>query len=167
MTSNMKTKEVLRVTIFIPITFVMFGIPLYISQKLLTENFYDNGEAYFKGEGHLLQENFRLGFCISVIDQIFWTAILSFILFVCLDRVVRKLAFRIIFALLLLILTIVLLRYWKEALNYEGNYHNFCRSIDILSKWTSKILGLTISYLVANFGFRKKKSTDPSLFEVF
>jgi hypothetical protein len=156
----MKTKVVLRGTIFIMVTFVLYGIPLYVSQKLLAENFHENGEAYFKGAGHLLQENFKLGFCISVIDQVFWTAILSFLLFVCLDKVVRKFAFRLIFAIFLLTLTVVLNRYWKEALNYEGDYHNFCRSVDILSKWTSRIFGLTLSYLVANFGLRKDKSTN-------
>lgn len=152
---KMKTDKVLKVAIFILVTFIILGTPLYFSQKLLNENFYENGEAYFKGAGHLLQENFILGFCISVIDKVFWTAVISFILFVCLNIIVRRIVFRLIFAILLMTWIVVLIRYWKETLNYKGDYHAFCRSVDIISEWTSRICGLTLAFLMTNFGLSK------------
>lgn len=158
----MKFGKYFKIFSFAFVVLLCYATPLYFSHKTLTEQFHEKGEAYFKGSGHLFQENLQLGLFVSVIDQIFWTAIISFILFLSLDKVVRTIAFKIIAGFLVIAFIIVVLIYGRRLTYYSTDFHSFCRSLDIITTWGSRILGLTISILIVNIGERQLriKSTN-------
>ena len=148
----MSLQKTFRVIGFVISVFILFGAPLYFSHKILTENFFANGEAYYKGAGHLFEENLKLGLLVSVTDQIFWTAMVSFILFFSISQMARKVVFRIMLTIFIAVLIVISLIYaWKLSL-YATDYHSFCRSLDFITIWISRILGLSFSFVVVTLG---------------
>ncbi|WP_194778600.1 hypothetical protein [Pararhodonellum marinum] len=159
----MGSEKILKIFGFIVLAFLFYGIPLYYAQQVLSENFYQGGESYFKGAGHLFRENLKLGLFVSLAIQIFGTAIFAFILFLSLDTTVRTMAFKILLVIFSIILIMALFFYGKKLTYFSTDFNSFSRSLDITSAWICRILGITLSYLIVNFGEKKLKirSTNP------
>ncbi len=147
-----RLEKIFNVIGFILFVFILYGVPLYFSQQTLTGSFFAHGEAYFKGPGHLLEENLKLGLFVSITDQIFWTAIITFILFFSLNKIVRRVAFIVILIICVVVLIGMLCIYGKKLALYSTDYHVFCRSLEFVTTWIGRILGLLFSFIIANVG---------------
>jgi hypothetical protein len=143
-TEKMKSKHL----IFL---FCLTGIvlTLYLTNLFLKSNFYENGEAYMKGFGHLLEENRSKGIFFVTTQNLFVSIFLSVFLFSLVSLSDRNLAYKILSLIgaTIILATLAYTIYQLYNVWYNG-YDRLDRIIEIAITWSSRVLGFFIGYWV-------------------
>lgn len=137
-------------------------LSFYLTSLFLRNNFYDDGEAYHKGAGHLLQENFGKGFAFISLRHLLISTLMFTIFFILVSKSSRRLTFKI-FAIISTVAMILVLTYAGMKYIEVKNFHQtteimqfFNRTIEIVLTWTCRVLGFLLGYLIT-----KRKILQP------
>jgi hypothetical protein len=151
-----------RKILFIVLGLVGIILSYYLTSLYLRNNFYDAGEAYHKGAGHLLQENFGKGVAFISLRHLMASTLLFTMFFSLVNTSSRRLSIKILTiiatAIMILVLTYACLKYF-EARNYQrtaDQMHIFNRTLEIVLTWTCNVLGIFMGYVITK---RKKNAT--------
>ena len=122
----------------------------YFTQVYLQANFDYSGEAFYKGEGHLLRENLAKGILFIVLRNLFCCAFLALLAFL---LVPNKRTLYLTFGILLVAIFIFLLLYtvyeWTNIV--DPNFDRKERILEIELTWLSRGLGFILSYQVSKY----------------
>jgi hypothetical protein len=119
----------------------------YLTNLFLRSNFYENGEAYMKGFGHLLEENRSKGIFFLTTRNLFVCMFLSILFFNLTSPNDRKPALKILFTIGAAIILATLLYTAYQLYNVWNNgYDRLDRIIEIAVTYISSVLGLLIGY---------------------
>lgn len=124
---------------------------LYSSHLILVNEFHYHGEAYYKGAGHLLQEDLVKGLLVLCTDQFIWSFLFSLILFYSLNSEIRTMAFKIICSIIGFIALLVCFNFEENLHHYSDNFHSFCRGLDYIITWCSRLVALVASYYLVGW----------------
>ena len=120
-------------------------LTLYLTNLFLKSNFNENGEAYMKGFGHLLEEDRSKGIFFVTIQNLFVSIFLSIFIFSFVSSNERKFAQKILFLIGSTIILIILLYTNYQLYNvWKNGYDRMDRIMEIAITWTSRVLGLYI-----------------------
>jgi hypothetical protein len=132
-------------------------LTLYSTDVYLKSNFSYNGEAYFKGVGHLIRENFWKAIVFLGSRHLLVSTIVSFMLFSLMSKEGRQQLFRMLsyVALAIIVLVLVYTAYQVYNIINEG-YDREDRIIEIALTWLLRVLGFYAGYWLANTIFSKQ-----------
>ena len=114
------------------------------SEDVLKPQFFNNGEAYSKGYGHILSENFTNGLIFLVTRHITTYTIFIFPTILAISQYQKLLTFFNIVAILTLLCGILFFSYKSYIIHYNS-YDGINRVIEIGVMWTCSLA----SYLFA------------------
>jgi hypothetical protein len=118
-------------------------LTFYLTDLFLKANFSYNGEAYMKGAGHLLKEDFWKGLFFITTRQLFAATIIFYLLFWILPKEIRQIIFKILTPIWIIIIALTLL--------YAG-----IKIYDVID-WgydrTDRIAEITLTWLIRATGF--------------
>ena len=135
-------------TILSIIFFAGLVLTYYLTDLYLKSNFYESGEAYMKGAGHLLNEHFAKGiFFITTRHLLGGTFLFGFI-FSLTSIQDRKMPFKIlnILAIVVLGLTISYFIFKLVEIPRNGDNYQWNRIIEIALPWLFRVVALYTSY---------------------
>lgn len=120
-----------------------FGIAttFYLTNIFLKTNFYQNGESFMKGYGHLLDENKPKGIIFVLTLNFFVSYFISSILYNLIEIVNYKALDKILLVLGFTILFCTLIYVFFQLNN---SYINTNRIVEITITWTSRLFGILI-----------------------
>lgn len=126
-----------------------------MTDSYLRINFSNNGEAYWKGAGHLLNENLPKGLFFIISRQFLPPFFLFVILFsMIVNDIARKILFKYInvLAIVILILTSIFILY-KTVETYPSLNDQLYKIIEMSLYWYLKVFGFYIGYLITRIIF--------------
>lgn len=126
-----------------------------MTDSYLRINFSNNGEAYWKGAGHLLNENLPKGLFFIISRQFLPPFFLFVILFsMIVNDIARKILFKYInvLAIVILILTSIFILY-KTVETYPSVNDQLYKIIEMSLNWYLKVFGFYIGYLITRIVF--------------
>lgn len=130
-----------------------------LSQLFLETNFHDYGEAYYKGEGHLLDENLWKGIFFVVIRQLPLSIILFYISFGVTPECIMPTAFKVLSAIWMGL--ILLFAGVKVYGIITWGYNDSGRTIEITLTWLLRYAGFALGYILATKGIGFGDSRTP------
>ena len=125
-------------------------LTLYLTNLFLKSNFYENGEAYMKGFGHLLEENRVKGIFFITIRNLFVSIFLSLLFIHLISPNNLKFGYTILLIIMSTIFLATLLYTGYQIYNALNNgYSRSDRILEIAITWVSRGSGLFIGYWLA------------------
>ena len=127
----------------------------YLTEVYLEAVFAYGGEAYRKGPGHLLREDFWSALLFITTRHLLAGTILSFLWFSVFAPESRSQLFRG-FSFIALTIVIIVTAYtvYQFAKIYSGGYDRKDRVIEISLTWLLRVAGFYAGYRIANAVFR-------------
>lgn len=126
------------------------ALPLIIGYQLLENCFAYGGEALHKGEGHILQEDLQLGMIVIVLIRFGWMLFPCTVLFFCLENIVRKYAFWMIFCLMALPAVLFIVVYTQKMIDSNYTFVELMRPVEIVVSWIVRLLGILSAFFIVN-----------------
>jgi multisubunit Na+/H+ antiporter MnhB subunit len=119
----------------------------YLTNLYLESNFSYNGEAYLKGAGHLLREDFRKALVFLITRHLMASTILCFLGFSLLLKEARKQLFKTLSYAAVGIAVLVLAYTILQVYNiYVNGYDVKDRTIEIALTWSSRVMGFYLGF---------------------
>lgn len=120
---------------------------LYLTIRFTREHFPSQGEAYFKGPGHLLRQDFFPALSVIIIRQLSLSTLLFFVIFSLLAGDARRLAVRTAAGLLMAVALIVILFYGRRL--FSEDPVQSCRSLEIILTWLCRAVGVLLAGMLS------------------
>ncbi|MES2545300.1 MAG: hypothetical protein V4548_10470 [Bacteroidota bacterium] len=141
------TKSILKIVLIL-CCFIAIILSYCLTEYYLTTNFLDLGEAYKKGEGHLLDENFNKGLFFIISRGILIFFFTSSILFLIFEKNLKPF---LKFTLVIwgVILLIEFLYFGLKIYDvFYHDYENINRLIEMFTNILSEFSGFLLGYFV-------------------
>ncbi|HYF03347.1 MAG TPA: hypothetical protein VEC36_08220 [Patescibacteria group bacterium] len=124
---------------------------LSFANQYLESNFYMGGEAFFKGSGHLLSEDFSKGLTFIIVLN-FLTSTFLFALFftAAVESEAKNLLFKFLNKVALVVFSLIAFYTVAKVTDIRGNqyYDQIPRVVEISLSWTLRISGIYSGYLL-------------------
>jgi hypothetical protein len=140
------------------ISVVLLGLTFYLTDWFLKENFSDNGEAYLKGAGHLLQEKFWSGLFFLVVRHLTVSALLFYLLFIIVGENGKAQAFHLLRWVAFTTLATLLVFLIYQASNIVSkDYDRKERIFEIGVTWFLRVAGFFVGFWLTKLNSRNVK----------
>lgn len=147
----MNKKKIFNIVIGICILLLI----ICFANLYLKANFEYQGEAYYKGRGYLLKEDFWNTIFFLIMQQFMISASVFYLFFTILNKLTRKWFFRIFIILWCIIIgTILIYLSFKTYDLIFSDFSNKERLIEIMLIWVLRVLGFFLGYYLVDKNFK-------------
>ena len=132
------------------IGFILIFLTYYLSELFLEANFFEQGEAYYKGEGHLLRENLWKGIGFIIPRHFLPFAIIFYLIFYFLEGEKRIKAFLFMRNIWISVMATILIYVGVKIYDViRWGYDGEMRILEIFLTWVCRTGGFFWSYWLA------------------
>jgi hypothetical protein len=152
---NTISLKAFRIGVFL-IVLAALALTFYLTDLYLRTNFVYYGEAYMKGAGHLLQEDFWKAILFLTTRHLLLSSCCFFLIFGMMGRESRRGFYRtfryVVFAILAILSAYIIYQVWNV---FTAAYDREERMIEIALTWILRVTGFFIGYKLADTAFRR------------
>ncbi|WP_192820948.1 hypothetical protein [Rufibacter sp. LB8] len=163
---NSKDSSLYKILSFGVVTLILVGLVLLLS-NFLKSNFDYQGEAFYKGHGHIIRENPTKGLAFIIGANFAPPILATYLFFQLFEKYVKELAYKILRVLILLITFIVLIYgFVKSAETTDFHLIDNARTVEIVLTWTLRTAGFFIGYQLTKWewwNILKRKTTPANI----